>query len=49
MRSSSFDESTFGSQITPPFAPPKGRLMSAHFQVIHMASDFTSSSVTAGW
>jgi hypothetical protein len=39
----------FGSQITPPFAPPNGIPMSAHFQVIHIASAFTSSRVTSGW
>jgi hypothetical protein len=35
-----------GSQTTPPFAPPKGRLTTAHFHVIHAASALTSSSVT---
>ncbi len=39
----------FGSQMTPPFAPPKGIPISAHFQVIHIASALTSSSVTSGW
>ena len=42
-------ESVFGSQMTPPFAPPNGSSMSAHFHVIHMASAFVSSMVTAGW
>ncbi len=37
-----------GSTITPPLAPPKGRLKIAHFHVIHMASAFTSVRVTAG-
>jgi hypothetical protein len=35
-----------GSQITPPFAPPNGMFTTAHFQVIHAASAFTSSRVT---
>ena len=39
-------ESAAGSHTTPPFAPPKGMLTSAHFQVIHAASALTSSRVT---
>ncbi len=49
MRSSSGRDIDFGSQATPPFAPPNGSPISAHFHVIHIASDFTSSSVTSGW
>ena len=49
MRSSSPRVSFFGSQITPPLAPPKGMFIRAHFQVIHIARAFTSSSVTSGW
>jgi hypothetical protein len=49
MRSSSSRERCFGSTTTPPFAPPNGIPISAHFQVIHIASAFTSSSVTSGW
>ena len=32
--------------MTPPLAPPKGMLTTAHFQVIQAASAVTSSSVT---
>ncbi len=46
---SSTRDIVFGLQITPPFAPPKGMFMRAHFQVIHIASALTSSSVTSGW
>ncbi len=49
MRSSSLRDMDFGSQMTPPLAPPKGRPISEHFHVIHIASDLTSSSVTSGW
>ena len=49
MPSSSRTESFFGSQITPPFAPPKGMPISAHFQVIQIDSARTSSRVTSGW
>ena len=49
MRSSSPSESCFGLQTTPPLAPPNGMPISAHFQVIHIASALTSSSVTSGW
>ena len=48
-RSFSSIESFFGSTVMPPLAPPKGMLTTAHFQVIHMASALTSSSVTPGW
>jgi hypothetical protein len=37
-----------GSQITPPFAPPKGMLTTEHFQVIQAASARTSSMLTSG-
>ena len=33
----------------PPFAPPNGMFISAHFHVIHIESALTSSSVTSGW
>ena len=49
MRSSSKRESFFGSQTTPPFAPPNGIPISAHFHVIHIDSALTSSRVTSGW
>jgi hypothetical protein len=45
-RSSLF--SRFGSQTTPPFAPPNGMSTTAHFQVIHDASARTSSGETSG-
>jgi len=48
MRSNSPCDNLPGSQITPPFAPPKGILTTAHFQVIQLASARTSSSVTVG-
>ena len=48
MRSSSLLDMRFGSQITPPLAPPNGTLTVAVFQVIHAASAFTSSRVTLG-
>ena len=38
-----------GSTATPPLAPPYGMPMSAHFQVIHIASARTSSRSVAGW
>src|ERR687895_238487 len=38
MRSRSSSESSFGLTTTPPFAPPNGSPIKAHFQVIHMAS-----------
>ena len=38
-----------GSQVTPPFAPPKGTFTRAHFQVIHIASARTSSRSVEGW
>src|SRR6185503_7318687 len=49
MRSSSPRDIDFGSHVTPPFAPPNGSPISEHFHVIHIASAFTSSSVTSGW
>ena len=47
--SSSWRDIFFGSQTTPPFAPPNGMPISAHFHVIHIASALTSSTVTSGW
>ena len=49
MRSSSPRDIFFGSQATPPLAPPKGTLTVAHFQVIQEARAFTSSRETFGW
>ena len=49
MRSSSSRDIFFGSQTTPPFAPPYGMFTTAHFHVIHMASALTSSRSTLGW
>ncbi len=49
MRWSSPSDICFGLQTTPPLAPPNGMPASAHFQVIHIASALTSSSVTSGW
>jgi hypothetical protein len=49
IRSSSPGDRLFGSQLTPPFAPPNGRLISAHFQVINIANALIWSSVTCGW
>ena len=37
-----------GSHCTPPLAPPKGMLATAHFQVIQVARALTSSSSTVG-
>ena len=48
MRSSSGLLMRFGSQITPPLPPPNGMFTVAVFHVIHIASAFTSSSVTFG-
>jgi hypothetical protein len=39
----------WGSQTMPPFPPPSGMLTTAHFQVIHIASARTVSSVSWGW
>jgi len=39
----------FGSTVTPPFAPPKGRSITAVFHVIRLASERTSSRSTCGW
>jgi hypothetical protein len=47
-RSNSAIESVPGSQATPPFAPPYGSPVSAHFQLIHMASAATSPKATPG-
>ena len=49
MRSSSPRDIVFGLQTTPPLAPPNGMPIRAHFQVIHIASALTSSTVTSGW
>src|SRR5438874_8641667 len=43
MRSSSLLDMRFGSQITPPLAPPKGTFTVAVFQVIQTASALTRS------
>src|SRR6266511_6235488 len=48
IRCSSRSDICFGLHTTPPFAPPKGIPASAHFHVIHIARDLTSSSVTSG-
>ena len=48
IRSNSPCDIVFGSQITPPFAPPNGIFTTAHFHVIQLASARTSSSVTSG-
>src|SRR3989338_1225326 len=37
------------STTTPPLAPPKGMLTTAHFNVIRKASVFTSSKSTSWW
>ena len=47
--SSSRRDSLLGSTTTPPLPPPYGMPTTAHFQVIHMARAFTSSSVTPWW
>src|SRR5579885_1767122 len=49
MRSNSLFDMRFGSQMTPPFAPPKGKFTTAVFHVIQAASAFTSSRVTLAW
>ena len=48
-RWSSLTDSSRGSTVTPPFAPPNGTSTRAHFQVIHMASARTSSRSVLGW
>jgi hypothetical protein len=48
-RSSSSRVKRAGSRVTPPLAPPNGSRMSAHFQVMPMASARTSSRFKAGW
>jgi len=47
-RSFSPTESVLGSRIAPPLPPPSGMSATAHFQVIHMASARTVSSVSLG-
>src|SRR5512136_101085 len=47
-RSSSPVDNSLGLQITPPFAPPRGRRYSAHFHVIRAARARTSSAVMSG-
>ncbi len=42
-------EIALGSQMTPPLAPPNGTSITAHFQVIQVASAFTSDADTEGW
>src|SRR3989304_5812481 len=49
IRSSSPLLISFGLQITPPFAPPYGRPMTAHFHVIQHARARTSSGLTFQW
>src|SRR5712691_11372043 len=49
MRSSSSFDISFGLQITPPFAPPYGMPMTAHFHVIQHDRARTSSSETFQW
>ena len=49
MRSSSPFDISFGLQITPPFAPPYGMPMTAHFQVIQHDRARTSSRETFQW
>src|SRR3989449_951226 len=49
MRSSSSFDISFGLQITPPFAPPYGMPMTAHFQVIQHDRARTSSRETFQW
>ncbi len=39
----------WGSQTTPPLAPPSGMSTTAHFQVIHIARARTVSIVSWGW
>jgi hypothetical protein len=45
-RSFSLPLSSAGSTAIPPFAPPYGRFMMPHFQLIHMASAATSPRST---
>ena len=42
-RSFSLSERSFGSIAIPPLAPPYGRFVSAHFQVINIARATVSS------
>jgi len=46
MRCSSLAENSEGSMRTPPFAPPNGRFMMAHFHDISIASAVTSPRLT---
>ena len=48
MRRFSPTDIVVGSHWTPPLAPPKGMLTTAHFQVIQVARALTSSSSTVG-
>ncbi len=47
-RSSSLGDSFFGSQITPPFAPPNGKSTTLHFNVISIERAVITSTVTSG-
>ncbi len=47
MRSSSPLESFSGAMRIPPWAPPKGKFMREHFQVMSMAIEATSPRVTS--
>src|SRR6202020_2359762 len=47
MRSSSPWDIFLGSQMTPPLAPPKGMLTTAHFQVIQEASNRVLDAVAS--
>jgi hypothetical protein len=47
--SSSRSLSFFGSTVTPPLAPPKGKSITAVFQVMSDARERTSSRSTCGW
>src|SRR2546427_12862295 len=49
MRSSSSFDISFGLQMTPPFAPPYGVPMTAHFHVIQQERARTSSRETFQW
>src|SRR5256885_10527222 len=49
MRSSSSFDISFGLQITPPFAPPYGMPMTAHFQVIPQEGGRASARETFQW
>ena len=49
MRCNSLGSSLLAGQLTPPLAPPNGRLTTAVFQVISEASARISSMSTSGW